>query len=184
NDELYGGDGNDNLYGDWGNDELYGGDGNDNLSGGWGDDYLYGGTGRDILEGSWGNDIFVLGIINTQTSNLDIVIDFESSDEISDRDIPVDLRAHISNKDKIEVATASGKETTLEALKSAANIRWTQNSDYSSIAGITPASTNDQNIDDTIIYSTRGTADTADDIVLTVLEDYNTTLTIANFDII
>ncbi|MDD9797495.1 MAG: hypothetical protein OXT03_00015, partial [Alphaproteobacteria bacterium] len=69
-------------------------------------------------------------------------------------------------------------------LKSAANIRWTQDSDYSTLAGITAHSTNDQTIDDTIIYATQGTADTADDIVLMVLEDYNTALTITDFDIV
>jgi len=86
--------------------------------------------------------------------------------------------------DKIEIDTASGAETALEDLMQAANIRWTQDADYSSIPGITPASTNDENIDDTVIYDTRGTADTADDIVLTVLEDYDTALTIIVYDII
>ncbi|MDD9798783.1 MAG: hypothetical protein OXT03_06830, partial [Alphaproteobacteria bacterium] len=38
--------------------------------------------------------------------------------------------------------------------------------------GITAHSTNNQNINDTIIYHTRRTATTHDDFVLMVLEDY------------
>jgi len=102
----------------------------------------------------------VLGITNTRASDLDIVIDFERGD-------------------KIQVDTPSGAETTLEALKTAANLRWTQDSNYD-----TRTSTNDPNIDDTVIYDTQGTADTSDDIVLMVLEDYTTALTITDFDII
>ncbi|MDD9841116.1 MAG: VCBS domain-containing protein, partial [Alphaproteobacteria bacterium] len=162
NDYLYGSSGNDLLGGNRGNDYLYGGKGDDFLGGGLGDDYLDGGLGRDILVGKAGKDIFVLGLANKQTSDLDIVIDFESGD-------------------KIEVETISRAETTLEALQSAVNIRWTQNSDYSTVSGITASRYNDPNIHDTIIYHTRGTDDTSDDIVLMVLEDYTTPLTIGDF---
>ena len=57
NDHLYGGSGDDVLFGGSGNDHLYGGSGNDILFGGSGDDYLDGGEGRDILFGGSGNDI-------------------------------------------------------------------------------------------------------------------------------
>ena len=54
---MYGGSGDDVLFGGSGNDHLYGGSGNDILFGGSGDDYLDGGEGRDILFGGSGNDI-------------------------------------------------------------------------------------------------------------------------------
>ena len=57
NDWLFGGEGNDVLFGLGGNDHLYGGPGNDILFGGSGDDYLDGGAGRDMLFGGSGNDI-------------------------------------------------------------------------------------------------------------------------------
>ena len=56
-DWLFGGEGNDVLFGLGGNDHLYGGSGDDILFGGSGDDYLDGGEGRDILFGGSGNDI-------------------------------------------------------------------------------------------------------------------------------
>ncbi len=59
NDWLYGGTGNDVLFGMGGNDHLYGGAGNDMLFGGSGDDYLDGGAGNDSLFGGSGNDIIV-----------------------------------------------------------------------------------------------------------------------------
>ncbi|MGE4311485.1 calcium-binding protein [Desulfovibrio sp.] len=59
NDWLYGGAGDDVLFGMGGNDHLYGGAGNDMLFGGSGDDYLDGGAGKDSLFGGTGNDIIV-----------------------------------------------------------------------------------------------------------------------------
>ncbi len=65
NDELYGGtedasddanDGQDMLYGEAGNDEMYGGGGDDTLDGGSGNDELYGGGGKDTLMGGSGRD--------------------------------------------------------------------------------------------------------------------------------
>lgn len=75
NDVIYGGPGNDNLDGGWGddliygegghdtmngftgNDTMYGQTGADAMSGGSGDDRLYGGPGYDRMFGSFGNDI-------------------------------------------------------------------------------------------------------------------------------
>ncbi|WP_291302705.1 VWA domain-containing protein, partial [Desulfovibrio sp. MES5] len=59
NDHLYGGAGDDLLFGGSGNDHLYGGAGNDWLFGGSGNDYLDGGEGSDHLYGGSGNDIIV-----------------------------------------------------------------------------------------------------------------------------
>ena len=60
---LYGGAGNDRLYGYWTNDYLNGGDGRDTLIGNEGDDYLNGGDGDDTLYGGaikddWGGSGF------------------------------------------------------------------------------------------------------------------------------
>ena len=158
-DYLYGGADNDNLYGEAGDDYLYGGADNDNLygeagddrlDGGAGDDTLNGGAGEDLLVGYDGDDTFVLNLDGT-SNDLDTVTDFSNS---------------TGNDDKIQVDTTNGNESSLAALKTAANIYWTNNS-YS-----------------TIIYSTNGTADTSDDFALMVLDDYTTALTIADFDII
>jgi Ca2+-binding RTX toxin-like protein len=56
NDVLFGGDSSDNIYGEVGNDYLNGKDGDDKLSGGEGDDTLKGGDGNDTLDGGAGID--------------------------------------------------------------------------------------------------------------------------------
>nr|WP_316653477.1 hypothetical protein [uncultured Gellertiella sp.] len=53
---IFGFDGNDNLYAGTGKDLLYGGDGNDLLKGGDGVDMLYGDDGDDNLDGGAGAD--------------------------------------------------------------------------------------------------------------------------------
>jgi len=55
-DLVYGGEGRDELRGDDGNDVLYGGEGDDELRGGRGNDYLYGEAGDDYLRGEDGDD--------------------------------------------------------------------------------------------------------------------------------
>jgi RTX calcium-binding nonapeptide repeat (4 copies) len=50
---LYGGDGPDDIYGDFGDDVLYGGDGHDSMGGDKGEDVLYGGDGNDDLDASY-----------------------------------------------------------------------------------------------------------------------------------
>jgi Ca2+-binding RTX toxin-like protein len=56
NDIVYGGAGDDRISGDDGNDALYGGLGNDYLLGGDGNDRIRGGDGNDELHGGLGND--------------------------------------------------------------------------------------------------------------------------------
>ncbi|BFM15408.1 hypothetical protein R50073_15910 [Maricurvus nonylphenolicus] len=55
-DILYGGTGNDELYGRAGDDIHYGNSGQDFISGGSGDDIAYGGNGQDEIKGGSGND--------------------------------------------------------------------------------------------------------------------------------
>ena len=59
NDHLYGGEGDDILFGMGGDDQLFGGSGDDILFGMGGDDYLDGGAGKDKLYGGSGSDILV-----------------------------------------------------------------------------------------------------------------------------
>ena len=170
---LYGGAGDDTLNGGTGyssyldggagNDIITGGDGYDDIYGGAGDDILNGRNGHDDLYGGGGDDIFVLDLGGT-SNDLDTVTDFSNS---------------TGNNDKIRVDTTNGNESSLAALKAAANIYWTNNSNFSSQSIYNSAS-----INDTIIYSTNGTATTSDDFALMVLEDYNVALALTDFEIV
>ena len=142
---------------------LVSGDGDDTLSGGVGNDRLDGGDGNDILDGGAGDDTFVLNLSGT-SNDFTAVLDFSNT---------------TGNDDKIRVDTTNGNESSLAALKAAANIYWTNNSNFSSSSG-----TNNASINDTVIYTTKGTADTSDDFALMMLEDYTTELTFADFDIV
>ncbi|MFM5463939.1 VCBS domain-containing protein, partial [Aeromonas simiae] len=64
NDILYGQGGDDELHGDAGNDILFGGSGNDLLAGDEGNDQLDGGSGHDTLQGGSGNDQLAGGLGN------------------------------------------------------------------------------------------------------------------------
>ena len=104
--------------------------------------------GIDTLTGGEGKDWFTLyqGVL-TDDSSLDIVTDFTRGD------------------DKIKVDASEGFSATLAELMSTLQIR---------IAGehrITPATTNDATIEDTVIYATKGTAAIDDDVALMVLVD-------------
>lgn len=55
-DHIWGGDGENKLYGDDGDDYLYGGKDKDIIEGGAGDDYIYGYDGLNELSGGSGND--------------------------------------------------------------------------------------------------------------------------------
>ncbi len=173
NSEISGGAGNDRIYGKNGNDIFFGNDGDDTLHGHAGNDVLDGGAGEDNLFGGGHNDIFVLNL-NGAAGDRDNVVDF-SFDTVSSRS---SYSGHPGGTDKIRVDTDNGNETTLDALKSAANIRWTNDTTQ------TGKYTNREYINDTIIYATQGTSSTADDVILMVLEDYTEELTLAHFDIV
>lgn len=79
--EIDGGEGNDLIYGNFGdelmnggegNDTLYGGQNEDTLSGGAGDDVLFGNRNADVLVGGTGNDVFYA----SANSGHDVVLDF------------------------------------------------------------------------------------------------------------
>jgi serralysin len=55
-DIIYGGDGDDTMYGVAGDDKLYGGNGNDMIQGNSGDDYAEGNAGNDVIQGNSGAD--------------------------------------------------------------------------------------------------------------------------------
>lgn len=86
---LFGGDGNDTLWGDIGLDRVFGGDGADilhggadadTLGGGSGDDELWGEGGNDALYGEGGADRFIV----TQGGGRDAVADFQDGIDLLD----------------------------------------------------------------------------------------------------
>ena len=158
-DVIFGGAGDDWIVSFQGKNILNGGAGNDKIGGGSGADLLIGGAGTDELYGNGGNDTFLLDS-TASSGNWDTVVDFASGE-------------------KIRVDTAAGNETTLDALLTAANLRIVNTANSTDGSSLNEASKND-----TVIYATNGTADTDDDWALMILEDYSTTLTISDFDII
>ena len=60
-DQIFGGDLGNRIFGDLGDDLLVGGQGRDLLIGGYGNDTLIGGQGRDPLDGGPGNDTLIGG---------------------------------------------------------------------------------------------------------------------------
>ena len=157
NDTLYGNDGNDELHGGRGADVLYGGAGDDTLRGDGGSDTFYGGAGVDILQGKRGNDLFDLDLasvssgFSTSENNADIVVDFSRGGGLGSDQVRIDN---------------NGREATLEEL----NLRIEEVANKIITRGQTGK--NDETIKDTIIYHTKGTTATTDDITLMVLEDF------------
>ena len=103
-DTLYGGAGDDVLYGLEDNDTLYGGAGDDRLFGGGHDDVLYGGAGDDSIVGGHGADVFVL---NLDDAGVDLIHDFDPDE---------------GDKIRLEGFTGAPPET-MEAFLTAANLR-------------------------------------------------------------
>ena len=81
---MYGGDGDDLIYGEAGDedingqngdDQLFGGEGADRIKGQDGDDKLYGGAGVDTLTGGMGDDLFYFDQQLTD-AGIDSILDF------------------------------------------------------------------------------------------------------------
>ena len=172
NDVIRGGDGNDRIDGDRGDDILGGGGGNDVIEDDHGDDVLDGGSGSNTLSGGRGDDIFVLDQGSATERSFADVLDF-SRNEVSGHSRYNDRDRGGDDKIRIEVTSAVD---SLEALKSAAGISWTQDRDHD--YGSANPSDNDSTLDDTIVTSTQSNQ------VVMVLQDYSATLDLEHFDIV
>ncbi|MEP1209940.1 MAG: DUF4114 domain-containing protein [Rhizobiaceae bacterium] len=85
-DDLFGGDGDDVIYGIGGEDYITGGNGNDELHGNSGNDLIYGNNGADILQGQSGNDELYGGSGNDELiggSGDDILYGGGNNDELT-----------------------------------------------------------------------------------------------------
>lgn len=147
------------------NSVIDGRGGDDWIITGNGQDHLTGGKGLNILTGGLNSDTFVLyqGELEEGEIATDIVTDFSY------------------HSDKIQVGVAAGSIFySFEDFLAAANIRIEGgHMDASGLSnlfknfGTSRTSTNDPDRLDTVIYDTRGTDDTSDDVVLMILEDYD-----------
>ena len=135
---------------------LLGSTHDDTLQGDDDPNFIYGEAGADIMAGGGGNDTFEL---ETTRSDKDVIIDFAKGD-------------------KIRVDTSAGTKSNLNALKADANIDWVNTADHP-----TGTTTNDDMINDMVISDTQGTPNTADDVVIMVLEDYILALVIGDFEV-
>ena len=136
------------IIGSGANERLDGGEGDDILDGMGGSDLLMGGVGADTLTGGEGEDWFTLyqGVRAAGVNQLDVVTDFTKGE------------------DKIHIDDLGGASSTLAELLASTSLRTASEHRITS-------TTNDASILDTVIYATKGTADTADDVALMVLED-------------
>ncbi|MEJ6020725.1 calcium-binding protein [Ramlibacter sp. PS4R-6] len=75
--------GDDTITGYLGGDKLAGGAGNDVIDGREGSDTITGGAGIDTLTGGSGNDRFVLDTIASDSSEFDVIVDFQAGDTIA-----------------------------------------------------------------------------------------------------
>lgn len=81
-DTLSGGDGDDTIDGGAGNDLLQGEAGDDVLLGGAGNDSLIGALGVDRLTGGAGNDVFRFDAAAGDSTQIDVMLDYSSSDTV------------------------------------------------------------------------------------------------------
>ena len=166
-DSIKGADGADTLIGGGGADIIEGGAGADILEGGGGADILKGGAGFDRISGGAGDDIFDLDITATTDADADLIVDFVHS-------------AFYGEYDRLQVTLAADATTptTIDALKTTANLRVVK-SDTNPLDARSRTDSREQN---TLIYATNATdADTSDDILLAVLEDFTDALTLDMF---
>lgn len=104
-DRIWGGDGENKLYGDEGDDHLYGGKDKDIIEGGAGDDYIYGYDGLNELSGGSGNDHIYGGkdkdIIHTGSGENEVWA-YDGDDEVYTND-------GSTSSDRNEIHLGSGK---------------------------------------------------------------------------
>ena len=113
-------------------------------------------------------------MVNGQGS--DTFVFNHDADPFTDADIVRDFSA----EDKIRIDTANGDETMLEELLTGLNLRIATGD--IAFEGFTSGNDNPNDLN-TGIYYTHGTADTSDDLLIMVLEDFSD-LTISHFDIV
>ncbi|MEM8812385.1 MAG: Ig-like domain-containing protein, partial [Pseudomonadota bacterium] len=113
-DELAGGNGNDSLFGSAGDDILEGNAGNDRLYGSFGEDVLDGGTGRDRLTGGLNDDVFIYA----EGYGRDRIIDFGASGANSwfrgDDIVQIDVDGVDTFDDLVSVASGSGRHVSFD----------------------------------------------------------------------
>jgi Ca2+-binding RTX toxin-like protein len=117
---LYGGNGNDQIFGEAGNDALFGEDGNDTLDGGDGDDLLNPGAGTtELVIGGGGIDVMVLDYASATTP---LTITYTnttngtSSFGLSFREIETVEIDTGSGNDSINLSAATGGNSTFGVL--------------------------------------------------------------------
>ena len=208
NDITFGGGGDDNLVDLYGTNRIYGGAGNDYIDS---RDYniLFGGTGNDVIraqgDGSWlyggtGIDVLIGNIFNISTryyldtrelsSNTDILPEYDFNSIISIIAHKFLIHTNAENKALIDAETTDAEK--LAKLMELENLRFDKGAtpdyiDYHTatrfgdIEGFNYA--DDANTDNTLIYHTRGTSDTYDDILLMVIEDFTQDIIYTMFDV-
>ena len=208
NDITFGGGGDDNLVDLYGINRIYGGAGNDYIDS---RDYniLFGGTGNDVIraqgDGSWlyggtGIDVLIGNIFNISTryyldtrelsSNTDILPEYDFNSIISIIAHKFLIHTNAENKALIDAETTDAEK--LAKLMELENLRFDKGAtpdyiDYytatrfGAIEGFNYA--DDANTDNTLIYHTRGTSDTYDDILLMVIEDFTQDIIYTMFDV-
>ena len=208
NDITFGGGGDDNLVDLYGTNRIYGGGGRD-----WIDsrDYniLFGGTGNDVIraqgDGSWlyggtGIDVLIGNIFNISTryyldtrelsGNTDILPEYDFNSIISIIAHKFLIHTSAENKALIDAETTAAEKLAklmeLENLRfdkgaTPAHIDYHTATRFGTIEGFNYA--DDANTDNTLIYHTRGTADTYDDILLMVIEDFTQDIIYTMFDV-
>ena len=188
---VIGADGADTIEGNALDNILIGGDGVDLLQGFRGNDTLVGGEGdKDTLVGAQGNDVFVLG---ASDEGEDLVQDFSFGMHSGN----ASYNTALNDMDQIRIDVSDAILTTindaadadkLTTFQDEANIYWKADRDLGE-----NTLNNDTNINDMMIYRIIGAKDDNQnneasgqnaDIVVMVLEDFTTTLTIDMFDII
>ena len=172
-DILHGGDSFDIVFGGSGNDRLWGYDGNDKLHGGTGIDLIYGMGGDDLMTGGHGNDIL------TGDAGTNMITSGEGKDLIFvQKGDETHLVTDFTSDDNLAVIIGDDTELSIDEILFQLDIRWEIGQFQDTASG-----TNDENIDDIIIYQRVGTETQADDLVVVVLEDYNEPLTAEDFTV-